>query len=47
MQDYRSFLTSKMVIAKKTGISIDAEEISAVLKPHQRDAVMWAAAWAI
>ena len=44
MQDYCSFLTSKMVIAKKTGISIDAEEISDVLKPHQRDAVMWAAA---
>lgn len=44
MQDYRSFLTSKMVIAKKTGISIDAGEISGVLKPHQRDAVLWAAA---
>ena len=44
MQDYQSFLASKMVIAKKTGISIDAGEISAVLKPHQRDAVQWAAA---
>ena len=44
MQDYRSFLTSKMVIAKKTGISIDAGEISDVLKPHQRDAVQWAVA---
>jgi len=43
-QEYRDFLASKMVIAKKTGISIDAEEISDVLKPHQRDAVMWAAA---
>jgi DNA modification methylase len=31
-----------MVIAKKSGVAIDAEEISAVLKPHQRDAVMWA-----
>ena len=44
MQNYRDFLASKMVIAKKTGISIDAGEISAVLKPHQRDAVQWAAA---
>ncbi len=44
MQDYRSFLASKMVIAKKTGITVDAEEISDVLKPHQRDAVMWAVA---
>ena len=41
--DYTEFLRSKMVIAKKTGISIAAEEISDVLKPHQRDAVMWAA----
>lgn len=40
--DYIGFLRSKMVIAKKSGIAIDAEEISAVLKPHQRDAVMWA-----
>ena len=31
-----------MVIAQKSGVAIDAEEISAVLKPHQRDAVMWA-----
>jgi DNA modification methylase len=31
-----------MVIAKKSGVAIDAEEISAVLKPHQQDAVMWA-----
>ncbi|WP_455155605.1 DNA methyltransferase [Selenomonas noxia] len=39
---YRDFLASKMVIAQKSGVAIDAEEISAVLKPHQRDAVMWA-----
>ena len=42
--DYIGFLKSKMVIAKKTGIAIDEEEISDVLKTHQRDAVMWAAA---
>jgi len=44
MQDYQSFLASKMVIAKKTGIAIDLGEISPVLKPHQRDAVVWAVA---
>lgn len=43
-QEYRDFLASKMVIAKKTGIAIDPGEISPVLKPHQRDAVVWAVA---
>ena len=42
--DYIGFLKSKMVIAKKTGITVDAGEISDVLKPHQRDAVQWAVA---
>jgi len=42
--DYIGFLRSKMVIAKKTGIAIDPGEISPILKPHQRDAVLWAAA---
>lgn len=32
-----------MVIAPKSGIRVKQEEISAVLKPHQKDAVMWAA----
>ena len=43
-QEYRDFLASKMVIAKKTGIAIDPGEISPMLKPHQRDAVVWAVA---
>ena len=43
MQDYSEFLQSKMVIAPKSGIRVEREEISAALKPHQRDAVMWAA----
>ncbi len=43
-QEYRDFLASKMVIAKKTGIAIDPGEISPILKPHQRDAVVWAVA---
>ncbi|WP_311649933.1 DNA methyltransferase [Selenomonas artemidis] len=42
--DYIGFLRSKMVIAKKTGITIDPGEISPILKPRQRDAVLWAAA---
>ena len=43
MQDYSEFLQSKMVLAPKSGIRVEREEISAALKPHQRDAVMWAA----
>lgn len=42
-QDYSEFLQSKMVLAPKSGIRVEREEISAALKPHQRDAVMWAA----
>ena len=43
MQDYSEFLQSKMMLAPKSGIRVEREEISAALKPHQRDAVMWAA----
>ena len=43
MQDYSEFLQSKMVLAPKSGIRVEREEISAALKPHQRDAVQWAA----
>lgn len=39
---YMDFLKSKMVITKPTGLEIDPAEVSAVLKPHQRDAVLWA-----
>lgn len=42
-RDYSEFLQSKMVIAPKSGIRVECEEISAALKPHQRDAVQWAA----
>ena len=41
-ESYMDFLKSKMVIAPKSGIPINREEISDVLKPHQRDAVYWA-----
>ncbi len=40
--DYIEFLKSKMVIAPKSGLTISRDEISDVLKPHQRDAVYWA-----
>lgn len=39
---YRQFLESKMVIAPKSGIAVTADELPPILKPHQRDAVMWA-----
>lgn len=43
MRDYKGFLESKMVIAPKTGIAATKDELSDVLKPHQRGAVLWAA----
>lgn len=42
MLSYIDFLRSKMCIAHETGIDIQPEEISPILKPHQRDAVIWA-----
>lgn len=41
-ESYMDFLKSKMVIAPKTGVPINKEEVSSILKPHQRDAVYWA-----
>ncbi len=40
--DYNAFLKSKVVIASQSGFDVDPKEISPVLKPHQRDAVVWA-----
>lgn len=39
--DYLEFLKSKIVIAPDNGIDIDASEISTILKPHERDSVLW------
>lgn len=39
---YKEFLESKVEIAKDSGFDIDTSEVNPVLKPHQRDAVMWA-----
>ncbi len=40
--EYKDFLKGKMVVAPKTGLPINREEIHPALKPHQRDAVYWA-----
>lgn len=39
---YIDFLQSKIEVAKETGFNISPDEVSPILKPHQRDAVMWA-----
>ena len=39
---YREFLESKMVIAPESGVEIEPKEVNPALKPHQRDAVVWA-----
>lgn len=39
---YINFLKSKICIAPDTGIDIDPSKVSAILKPHQRDAILWA-----
>lgn len=40
--EYQDFLKSKIEIAADSGFEINAEEMNPALKPHQRDAVMWA-----
>lgn len=40
--NYREFLESKMVIAPESGFDIDPAAVNQALKPHQRDAVVWA-----
>ena len=39
---YTEFLQSKIDIAEETGFDIDPAEVNQALKPHQRDAVVWA-----
>ena len=39
---YKEFLQTKVEIAKDSGFEISPDEVNAVLKPHQRDAVVWA-----
>lgn len=39
---YLNFLRAKMVSAPLMGIEIDPSEVNRILKPHQRDIVLWA-----
>ena len=39
---YLDFLRSKVVVAPESGFDVDPSEVSPALKPHQRDAVIWA-----
>ncbi|MFR4439047.1 MAG: hypothetical protein ACLT46_04000 [Hungatella sp.] len=40
--EYLEFLKTKIEIARDSGFSLDHEDINKALKPHQRDAVIWA-----
>ena len=40
--EYLEFLKSKIEIAKDSGFALDPERINKALKPHQKDAVLWA-----
>lgn len=42
VNDYLNFLKSKVVIAEESGFIISPDEVHPILKPHQRDAVVWA-----
>lgn len=40
--NYKEFLMNKIAFAPATGFDVDPREVNAALKPHQRDAVIWA-----
>ena len=40
--DYQNFVRGKIAMAKFSGFEVADSEISAILKPHQRDIVKWA-----
>jgi len=40
--EYEAFLRSKVIGASLDGIEIDPSEVNPMLKPHQRDIVLWA-----
>lgn len=42
MSEYLNFLRSKIQVASETGFEVDPAQVNAALKPHQRDAVIWA-----
>lgn len=41
-ESYIDFLKSKIEVAPVSGFDIEADEVNPALKPHQRDAVIWA-----
>ena len=40
--NYLEFLKTKIEIAPESGFKLKPEKINKALKPHQRDAVLWA-----
>ena len=40
--NYDGFLRTKVITAPESGFELDPEEVNPALKPHQRDAVVWA-----
>src|SRR5260370_1955821 len=42
IEGYRAFLAAKAQLAPVSGIDVDPGRVHPVLKPHQRDAVLWA-----
>lgn len=42
--DYQEFLEGKIKLSEMEGFEVDAEEVNPILKPHQREIVLWAVA---
>lgn len=42
MISYKDFLLTKVAFASETGFEVSKDKVNPALKPHQRDAVMWA-----
>lgn len=39
---YKEFLESKIELATESGFDVNPNQVNKALKPHQKDAVMWA-----
>lgn len=39
---YEEFLQKKILVASESGLQIDKSQVNSILKPHQRDIVIWA-----
>jgi DNA modification methylase len=42
LNSYNDFLKSKVIVAPESGFDAEPTEVNSALKPHQRDAVLWA-----